>query len=85
MVRAGHWRNRTVNDYFDAALAEKRDQLALSSIGQYDVAASPLQMAMVSAAIANDGVLMDPYVVSRLLMETCCGALAEPELEVVAG
>jgi penicillin-binding protein A len=38
-------------------------QLALSSIGQYDVAASPLQMAMVSAAIANDGVLMDPYVV----------------------
>ena len=35
-------------------------QLALSAIGQYDVAASPLQMAMVSAAIANDGVLMDP-------------------------
>ena len=40
-------------------------QLALSAIGQYDVAASPLQMAMVSAAIANDGVLMDPYVVSN--------------------
>ena len=35
-------------------------QLALSAIGQFDVAASPLQMAMVSAAIANDGVLMDP-------------------------
>jgi peptidoglycan glycosyltransferase len=41
-------------------------QLALSSIGQFDVAASPLQMAMVSAAIANDGVLMDPYVVSTV-------------------
>jgi peptidoglycan glycosyltransferase len=41
-------------------------QLALSSIGQYDVAASPLQMAMVSAAIANDGVLMDPYIVSNV-------------------
>jgi penicillin-binding protein A len=41
-------------------------QLALSSIGQYDVAASPLQMAMVSAAIANDGVLMDPFVVSTV-------------------
>jgi peptidoglycan glycosyltransferase len=41
-------------------------QLALSSIGQYDVAASPLQMAMVSAAIANDGVLMDPYLVSTV-------------------
>jgi len=36
-------------------------QLALSSIGQYDVAASPLQMAMVAAGIANDGVLMEPY------------------------
>ena len=41
-------------------------QLALSAIGQYDVAASPLQMAMVSAGIANDGVLMDPYVVSSV-------------------
>ena len=41
-------------------------QLALSSIGQYDVAASPLQMAMVTAGIANDGVVMDPYVVSTV-------------------
>jgi peptidoglycan glycosyltransferase len=41
-------------------------QLALSSIGQFDVAASPLQMAMVTSAIANDGVLMDPYVVSMV-------------------
>ena len=36
-------------------------QLAQSSIGQFDVAASPLQMAMVAAGIANDGVLMEPY------------------------
>ena len=41
-------------------------QLALSSIGQFDVAASPLQMAMVAAAIGNDGVLMDPYLVSMV-------------------
>ena len=41
-------------------------QLALSAIGQYDVAASPLQMAMVSSAIANDGVLMDPFIVSTV-------------------
>jgi penicillin-binding protein A len=41
-------------------------QLALSAIGQFDVAASPLQMAMVTAAIANDGVLMDPYLVSMV-------------------
>lgn len=41
-------------------------QLALSSIGQYDVAASPLQMAMITAGIANDGVVMDPYLVSTV-------------------
>jgi len=41
-------------------------QLALASIGQFDVAASPLQMAMVSAGVANDGVVMDPYVVSMV-------------------
>ncbi len=41
-------------------------QLALASIGQFDVAASPLQMAMVSAGIANDGVVMDPYIVSMV-------------------
>jgi len=36
-------------------------ETALSSIGQYDVAATPLQMAMVSAGIANDGQVMRPY------------------------
>ena len=41
-------------------------QLALSSIGQYDVAASPLQMAMVTSAIANNGELMDPYLVENV-------------------
>lgn len=39
-------------------------QVAMSAIGQYDVRVSPLQMAMVSAAIANDGVLMEPYLIS---------------------
>ena len=36
--------------------------LAQSSIGQNDVAATPLQMAMVAAAIANDGQIMVPHV-----------------------
>jgi penicillin-binding protein A len=40
-------------------------QTALSAIGQYDVAATTLQMAMVSAGIANQGVVMYPYLVSR--------------------
>ena len=38
---------------------------AQSAIGQRDVQATPLQMAMVAAAVANDGVLLRPYVVSE--------------------
>ncbi|MHC0430712.1 peptidoglycan D,D-transpeptidase FtsI family protein [Streptomyces sp. O3] len=41
-------------------------QTAMSSIGQYNTRATPLQMAMVTAAIANDGTLMQPYMVSEL-------------------
>ena len=39
---------------------------AQSAIGQRDVRASPLQMAMIAAAIANDGVLMTPRIVDRV-------------------
>lgn len=41
-------------------------QTALSAIGQFDVAATPLQMAMVGAGIANDGVVMKPYLVDEI-------------------
>ncbi|KES04416.1 penicillin-binding protein [Streptomyces toyocaensis] len=41
-------------------------QVALSSIGQFNTAATPLQMAMVSAAVANNGTLMKPYMVDEL-------------------
>ncbi|MGW5510275.1 peptidoglycan D,D-transpeptidase FtsI family protein [Streptomyces albogriseolus] len=41
-------------------------QTALSGIGQFDVTATPLQIAMVSAAIANDGELVSPHMVSRV-------------------
>jgi peptidoglycan glycosyltransferase len=41
-------------------------QIAQSGIGQFDVRSTPLQMAMVAAAIANDGVLMKPYLVSTV-------------------
>ncbi|WP_327346630.1 peptidoglycan D,D-transpeptidase FtsI family protein [Streptomyces europaeiscabiei] len=39
---------------------------ALTGIGQYDVTATPLQMAMVSAAIANGGRLVSPHMVSQI-------------------
>ena len=40
--------------------------LAQSAIGQFDVALTPLQMAMVAAAVANRGVLMTPYLVREV-------------------
>ncbi|CAM5359030.1 peptidoglycan D,D-transpeptidase FtsI family protein [Streptomyces aurantiogriseus] len=39
---------------------------ALTGIGQFDVTATPLQMAMVSAAIANGGKLESPHMVSQI-------------------
>ncbi|RDG36303.1 peptidoglycan D,D-transpeptidase FtsI family protein [Streptomyces corynorhini] len=43
-----------------------QSQTALSSIGQFDTRATPLQMAMLAAAVANDGKLMKPYMIDRL-------------------
>ncbi|KGJ79923.1 cell division protein FtsI [Cryobacterium roopkundense] len=42
-------------------------QTALSAFGQTDVRATPLQMAVVSAAIANEGVAMKPNLVDEIL------------------
>ncbi|MEU4299358.1 peptidoglycan D,D-transpeptidase FtsI family protein [Kitasatospora aureofaciens] len=41
------------------------DGTAQDSIGQHDTRATPLQVAMVSAAIANNGSLMQPYLVDQ--------------------
>lgn len=42
-------------------------QTALSGFGQGQVTATPLQMAMVSAGIANGGVVMNPRMVDRVI------------------
>ncbi|MCZ7527897.1 MAG: penicillin-binding transpeptidase domain-containing protein [Acidimicrobiia bacterium] len=39
---------------------------AFAGIGQGDVAVTPLQMALVAAAVANDGVIMEPHVADRI-------------------
>jgi peptidoglycan glycosyltransferase len=41
-------------------------QTALSAIGQFDVRATALQMAMVGAGIANAGAVMRPYLVQEI-------------------
>ncbi|MFD3487883.1 peptidoglycan D,D-transpeptidase FtsI family protein [Streptomyces sp. NPDC058665] len=42
-------------------------QTALTGIGQFEVTATPLQLAMVSSALANDGVLESPHMVSKVV------------------
>ncbi|MGW7138836.1 penicillin-binding transpeptidase domain-containing protein [Streptomyces xanthophaeus] len=48
---------------FDTDMSQ--DQLALSSIGQFNTKATPLQMAMVAAAVAGGGEVKTPYLVDR--------------------
>ncbi len=52
-----------------SAFPEELDdaQLALSAFGQYEDRVTPLQMAMVSAAIANGGLLMKPTLIDQIL------------------
>ena len=50
------------------------DATARAAIGQGDVRVTPLQVAMISAAIANDGVQMAPYTVETI---------RNPDLDVV--
>lgn len=56
---------RVTPSLFPAALSQ--DELAQSSIGQFNVRVTPLQVCMVSAAIANKGKLMQPYLVDSVL------------------
>ena len=60
----------------ESAYPEGMDQAqtALSGFGQSSVTATPLQMAMVVAAVANGGVVMRPYVVDEV---------RSPELDVL--
>lgn len=55
-------------------LEENQPYLAYSAIGQLNVRATPLEMAMVASAIADDGVIMKPHLMLRIL---------DPNLNVV--
>ncbi|MER6228637.1 MULTISPECIES: peptidoglycan D,D-transpeptidase FtsI family protein [Streptomyces] len=56
--------SRVARSNFDSDMSD--DQLAQSSIGQFDTAATPLQMAMVASAVANGGDLRRPHLVDRV-------------------
>jgi penicillin-binding protein A len=45
---------------------DNQPQNAMAGIGQASNRATPLQMAMVAAAVANDGKLMKPYMIDRV-------------------
>jgi peptidoglycan glycosyltransferase len=52
----------TTKAVFPTDFTRNDPALAQSSIGQNDVSASPLQMALVAAAVANGGKIMQPHV-----------------------
>lgn len=57
---------RTAASVFPTDFEENLPALAQSAIGQNSVAATPLQMCLVAAGIANDGVIMEPYLVQEV-------------------
>ncbi|WP_201615127.1 peptidoglycan D,D-transpeptidase FtsI family protein [Gulosibacter hominis] len=82
-IKIGEDRLRTVaerfgfNDTFDVPMTSAASvfpegpmddaQLGLTGFGQDNLRTSPLQMALVSAGVANNGVLMEPTVVKEVL------------------
>lgn len=55
-----------VSNFPTEDLEEDEAALGQSGIGERDVRATPLQMAMVAAAVANQGTMMQPYLVDEI-------------------
>lgn len=55
-----------VESRFPVDFADNLPALAQASIGQGDNSATPLQMALVAQAVANDGVMMAPHVMKEI-------------------
>lgn len=56
----------------------EESQVALTGFGQYDIRVTPMQMAMVTAAIANQGVLMKPQLIKSVVASNL-NLLSQPE------
>lgn len=55
------------NSMFPTYGSEEVGNIAQSGIGQSGVLASPIEMALVASAVANDGVIMEPNIVSKVV------------------
>jgi peptidoglycan glycosyltransferase len=58
-------------------------QTAQSAIGQFDVRVTPMQMAMVSATIANGGVLVRPNLVEKVRSQDDLEVIEQPRPEEI--
>lgn len=56
----------------------EESEVALTGFGQYDIRVTPMQMAMVTAAIANQGVLMKPQLIKSVVASNL-NLLSQPE------
>jgi len=55
------------NSKFPSLKSYEKGNLAMTAIGQGEVLATPMQMAVIAGAIANDGTMMEPYIVSQVM------------------
>jgi len=55
------------NSQFPSYKSNEKGNIAQSAIGQAQVLASPMEMALVASTVANDGIMMQPMLVKEIL------------------
>lgn len=65
-----------------APIVEGTSLLAQAAIGQFDVRATPLQMALVAAGVANGGEIMTPHVVDRVTDSAGAALISQSDADV---
>lgn len=55
------------NSRFPSYKFYEKGNIAQSAIGQSEVLATPMEMALVASTVANDGVMMRPYIVNKVV------------------
>ena len=55
------------NSKFPSYKSNEKGNIAQSAIGQSEVLATPMEMALVASTVANDGIMMEPMLVKEIL------------------